>query len=45
MSHTVGPFLFLLGAIYYAWRSGSAASPGPERRFWRKLAGSYVIWA
>ena len=35
-SHTVGPFLFLLIATLYAWRS-SRGTVAAERRFWRYL--------
>lgn len=45
LSHTVGPFVFLVAAGIFAWRSGRGASDASERRFWLRLAAGYGIWA
>ena len=42
-SHTVGPFLFLLIATLYAWRS-SRGTVAAERRFWLLLCAGYGVW-
>lgn len=42
-SHTVGPFLFLLIATLYAWRS-RRGTLGAERRFWLLLCAGYGTW-
>lgn len=45
ISHRAGPLIFLLGAVFYCLKSAAAAAPGPERRFWGKLAGGFVCWS